>query len=100
MDSTIYATAKWAGERHCQALGQRANGSTTFACIRIGWCQPGENRPDTLSAAGTPTQAQGEQQESPTDRWYKSMWLSIETSVSSFIGRPKQTAALGQTELS
>lgn len=76
MDSTIYATAKWAGERHCQALGQRANGSTTFACIRIGWCQPGENRPDTLSAAGTPTQAQGEQQESPTDRWYKSMWLS------------------------
>ncbi len=76
MDSTVYATAKWAGERHCQALGQRAEGSTTFACVRIGWCQPGANRPDTLSAAGTPTQANSGQQESPTDRWYKSMWLS------------------------
>ena len=76
MDSTIYATAKWAGERHCQALGRRANGLTTFACVRIGWCQPGANCPDTLSAAGTPTQAHGGQQESSTDRWYKRMWLS------------------------
>ncbi len=76
MDSTVYATAKWAGERHCQALGRRSNGSTTFACVRIGWCQPGANRPKTLSAAGTPTQAHGEQGQSTTDRWYKSMWLS------------------------
>lgn len=76
MDSTVYATAKWAGERHCQALAQRANGSTTFACVRIGWCQPGENRPDTLSAAGTPTQTHDERQENNADRWYKSMWLS------------------------
>jgi len=76
MDSTVYATAKWAGERLCQALGQRAGGETSFACVRIGWCQPGENSPRTLSAAGTPTQAGGDGEESETDKWYKGMWLS------------------------
>jgi nucleoside-diphosphate-sugar epimerase len=76
MDSTVYATAKWAGERLCQALGQRAGGETSFACVRIGWCQPGENNPRTLSAAGTPTQAGSGGEESETDAWYKGMWLS------------------------
>lgn len=76
MDSTIYATAKWAGERLCKALGQRAGGATSFVCVRIGWCQPGENSPKTLSAAGTPTQANTGSEESETDKWYKGMWLS------------------------
>jgi nucleoside-diphosphate-sugar epimerase len=75
MDSTIYATAKFAGERQCRTLGQK--GDTSFVCVRIGWCQPGENLPGTLSAAGTPTQ-----QSDPdpgldqTNRWFKEMWLS------------------------
>jgi nucleoside-diphosphate-sugar epimerase len=82
MDSTVYAVAKNAGERLCRALGARAQGQTTFACIRIGWCQPGDNSPKTLSAAGTPTQSGGPPQGVDPDEycraddWYKQMWLS------------------------
>ena len=57
-------------------LGQRSGDRTSFACVRIGWCQPGENLPATLSAAGTPTQAGGGGEENETDRWFKGMWLS------------------------
>ena len=58
MDSTVYAVAKFAGERLCKALG--AGGQTTFVCVRIGWCQPGANRPETLS----------------DNTWFRTMWLS------------------------
>lgn len=81
MDSTAYATAKLMGERVCKEAGVRAAGTTTFASIRIGWCQPGENLPATLSAAGTPTQSgTNENANDPAheraDRWFKEMWLS------------------------
>lgn len=81
MDSTPYATSKLMGERVCKATAVRAAGRTTFACVRIGWCQPGENLPATLSAAGTPTQAGGSAAPvdaawARADRWYKEMWLS------------------------
>ncbi len=79
MDSTVYATAKSSGERVCHALAQRAAGRTAFVCIRVGWCQPGENLPSTLSAAGTPTQAtpSSDQPDSnPAEQWFKNMWLS------------------------
>ena len=81
MDSTPYATAKLMGERVCRAAALRAGGRTTFVCIRIGWCQPGENLPSTLSAAGTPTQQskKGEVNDEVfvrADQWWKKMWLS------------------------
>ncbi len=79
LDSTPYATAKFAGERVCRGLGAQGNG-TDYVCVRIGWCQPGENSKATLSAAGTPTQAGGTGQSNAeieaTDRWFKGMWLS------------------------
>ncbi|MEZ4683837.1 MAG: NAD(P)-dependent oxidoreductase [Caldilineaceae bacterium] len=80
MDATAYATAKLMGERVCHDAAVRAGGKTTFACIRIGWCQPGENLPSTLSAAGTPTQSGGtgtaDEAIQRADRWFKEMWLS------------------------
>ena len=81
MDSTIYAVAKSSGERVCHALARKPGGNTEFVCTRIGWCQPGDNHPATLSSAGTPTQdssaSAGEDLESArNDRWFKSMWLS------------------------
>jgi len=79
MDSTVYAVAKSSGERACHALATKAGGRTTFVCVRIGWCQPGENRPSTLSAAGTPTQSSGStdvEQLDATERWFRNMWLS------------------------
>ena len=79
MDSTPYASAKFAGERVCRGLGSKQNG-TDFVAIRIGWCQPGRNERSTLSAAGTPTQGRGEDAQDAdleaTDRWFKGMWLS------------------------
>ena len=79
MDSTVYAVAKSCGERLCHALALRSEGRTSFVCIRVGWCQPGDNQPATLSAAGTPTQSI-----QPTDdeewvvanQWFRNMWLS------------------------
>ncbi|MEZ4833620.1 MAG: NAD(P)-dependent oxidoreductase [Caldilineaceae bacterium] len=83
MDSTPYATAKFAGERLCRSLAERGEGQTTFVAIRIGWCQPGENRPETLSASGSPTLELGTLPPDldPTDfdrsdRWFRGMWLS------------------------
>ena len=79
LDSTPYASAKFAGERVCHGLAAQDSG-TDYVCVRIGWCQPGENEPETLSAAGTPTQAEseesGDSEVAATDRWFKEMWLS------------------------
>jgi len=82
MDSTPYATAKLMGERVCKEAALRAAGATTFVCVRIGWCQPGENLPTTLSAAGTPTQAgtlaggDDNRDLARAEQWFKGMWLS------------------------
>lgn len=75
MDSTVYAIAKFAGERLCKTLSHKSD--TRFVCVRIGWCQPGENLPTTLSAAGTPTQnSDPDPNLEQTNRWFKEMWLS------------------------
>ncbi len=83
MDSTAYATAKFAGERACRSLAESSNGATTFVAIRIGWCQPGPNRPDTLSASGSPTLKVGALPPGldaadfeRSERWFREMWLS------------------------
>ncbi len=78
VDSTIYAVAKFAGERLCKTLGKRTDGQTSFVCVRIGWCQPGENCPNTLSAAGTPTETSdaSNPELEHTNHWFRTMWLS------------------------
>ena len=83
LDATAYSTTKMVGERICQALGAQTNGSTTFVSVRIGWCQPGANRPETLNATGEP-RAQNGDADSHSDpegyrraeRWFRLMWLS------------------------
>ena len=82
MDSTPYAVAKFAGERMCHLLGLQTAGKTRFVCIRVGWCQPGENKPATLSATGSPTLQGGTgpgldaETQARAERWFKGMWLS------------------------
>ncbi len=72
LDSTAYAAAKLMGERLCAVRA----GPFTAVSVRIGWCQPGANTPDTLSAAGTPKLA-GEVAAPERDaRWFQDMWLS------------------------
>ena len=81
IDSTGYATVKLAGERTCRAVSEASNGRITSVSVRIGWCQPGENHPSTLSAAGSITIERAEEEAKDTslertDRWFQEMWLS------------------------
>jgi nucleoside-diphosphate-sugar epimerase len=76
IDSTAYAAAKLMGER---ALTVKAEtGAFTAVLLRIGWCQPGENSPQTISAAGTPKSSliETDPERDHDLRWFKAMWLS------------------------
>lgn len=89
-DGKAYAAAKLAGERLAMSLANLYAETTTFVVLRIGWCQPGENLPSTLSAAGSPpeflldvnptTNIEEEEEAAENDKkdefWYKRMWLS------------------------
>lgn len=85
-DAMGYASAKLAGERLAMTLANMYSNTTSFVVLRIGWCQPGENKPSTLSAAGSPPeflkssedasaieQSAGDQNDQV---WFKQMWLS------------------------
>lgn len=83
-DATPYAVAKWGGEKLCHSS---ATEGFEIIAIRIGWCQPGDNLPATLSATGTPTIALGEpfgevstvdgyDNELQIEQWFRLMWLS------------------------
>ncbi len=83
LDATAYSTTKMVSERICRALGARADGSTSFVSVRIGWCQPGENRSETLNASGDPGAESGGAGCHPdpegyrrAQRWFRLMWLS------------------------
>ncbi|KAL7460207.1 hypothetical protein ACHAXS_000668 [Conticribra weissflogii] len=95
-DAKAYAAAKLAGERLAMTLGGMYGDRTTFVVLRIGWCQPGENSPETLSAKGSPPEflldgdgdcsegggggGGGGGEMSDGDKrdelWFKRMWLS------------------------
>lgn len=81
IDSTGYATVKLAGERVCRSVSEASNGRITSVSVRVGWCQPGENHPSTLSAAGSITIERADEGAidpslAETDRWFQQMWLS------------------------
>ena len=65
-DATPYAAAKLAGESMLRAAVASQPGFSGVA-LRIGWCQPGENLPDTMSVTGTPTIS--EEGEGPTGQY-------------------------------
>eukprot|EP01065_Artemidia_motanka_P017783 TRINITY_DN21195_c1_g1_i1.p1 TRINITY_DN21195_c1_g1~~TRINITY_DN21195_c1_g1_i1.p1 ORF type:complete len:310 (+),score=62.89 TRINITY_DN21195_c1_g1_i1:67-930(+) len=82
-DGGPYAVAKMAGE----SLFKAASGATAVQVIvvRIGWCQPGDNSPATITASGQPPGHDGVAVKSSDDddpdalqRWFLQMWLSNE----------------------
>eukprot|EP00573_Skeletonema_grethae_P002466 CAMPEP_0201691724 /NCGR_PEP_ID=MMETSP0578-20130828/4816_1 /ASSEMBLY_ACC=CAM_ASM_000663 /TAXON_ID=267565 /ORGANISM="Skeletonema grethea, Strain CCMP 1804" /LENGTH=331 /DNA_ID=CAMNT_0048176981 /DNA_START=24 /DNA_END=1019 /DNA_ORIENTATION=- len=88
-DAKAYAAAKLAGERMAMTLGSIYGDTTSFVVLRIGWCQPGENLPDTLCAAGSPPEFLLEAEDGSANNnagmsegdakdevWFKQMWLS------------------------
>lgn len=53
VDATAYAASKLLGERLCAAAAEASGGALTTVSVRIGWCQLGDNRAVTISAAGS-----------------------------------------------
>ena len=72
LNSAAYASAKLMGERLCTARA----GPFTSVSVRIGWCQPGVNMPDTLSATGKPKSVGAIDGGDRDLRWFQDMWLS------------------------
>jgi nucleoside-diphosphate-sugar epimerase len=79
IDSTAYGASKATGERLCRVLAAASGGNPTFVCIRIGWCQHGENTPDRIAISwdqDRPPQETDPASWSSDLRWFKEMWLS------------------------
>jgi hypothetical protein len=83
MNATAYAVPKLAGERMCRTLARRSAGRCTAVSLRIGWVQVGENVPETLSAAGTPSmepvrgaEAAADPEVVRAEQWFRELWLS------------------------
>ena len=77
-NSIAYAVAKFAGERACREAALDSDGALSTVAIRIGWCQPGDNRPETISATGfiEPVNAERDAEGERDLRWFRNMWLS------------------------
>ncbi|MEE1613506.1 NAD-dependent epimerase/dehydratase family protein [Microvirga sp. CF3016] len=77
LQGTAYAASKLMGERACLAEAHRSRGALTAICVRIGWCQPGENRPETINTSGLPGEETSTGPDTERDlRWFRNMWLS------------------------
>jgi nucleoside-diphosphate-sugar epimerase len=77
VDAQAYAVAKLMGERLFTAKAQLAGGALTAVSVRIGWCQPGNNDPETINAAGVPRADLVSVGEDERDlNWFRNMWLS------------------------
>ncbi|WP_201842245.1 NAD-dependent epimerase/dehydratase family protein [Microvirga zambiensis] len=78
-DSTPYATAKLMGERFTSDIARQSEGRLTGISVRIGWAQPGENLPRTISHAGSVIGGIPEAKDDAARRdlrWFRNMWLS------------------------
>ncbi|MCP8940332.1 NAD(P)-dependent oxidoreductase [Alsobacter sp. SYSU M60028] len=77
LDGVAYGATKLLGESAFGVAAERSGGRTTSVSLRIGWCQAGENRAETINAAGGGA-SPGE--ETPSYRralrWFRNMWLS------------------------
>jgi nucleoside-diphosphate-sugar epimerase len=74
-----YAVSKLMSERLCVAAAGLSGGALTAVAVRIGWCQPGENRPETINATGIGTDGAPAEHDPLHARdlaWFRHMWLS------------------------
>ncbi len=74
-----YALTKLIGERICRERAMGSNGRLSAVAVRIGWCQPGDNRPETLNATGVSGAMSADETDAEAARdlaWFRNMWLS------------------------
>ena len=74
LSATAYGASKLLGERALLARAAGSGGRLTGVATRIGWCQKGENRPQTIST-GDPA-VQDRQSYARDLTWFRNMWLS------------------------
>lgn len=78
-DSTIYASGKLMTESLIRSFTSLRPDFSAIA-VRIGWVQPGENIPNTISISGDPKYGTVGEPDNEADqltlRWFQSMWLS------------------------
>ena len=78
-DEPAYAAAKLMGERLLLAVAGAPKSKVTGVALRIGWCQPGENQPRTISGDGMPVDTDAKPVTGDALRdltWFRNMWLS------------------------
>lgn len=77
-DGIAYGATKLLGEHACSIAAETSGGRLTSVSVRIGWCQGGENRPETISAEGGAKDrgAVDPAEEARALRWFRNMWLS------------------------
>jgi nucleoside-diphosphate-sugar epimerase len=78
-DEPAYAAAKLMGERLLLAVAGAPKSKVTGVALRIGWCQPGENHPRTISGDGLPVDTDAKPVTGDALRdltWFRNMWLS------------------------
>ena len=77
---TAYGSSKLYGEALAASKAVASGGKLTAVCVRIGWCQRGENNPATINAIASrasPKEIVIANREYPRDlAWFLGMWLS------------------------
>lgn len=78
LDATPYAASHLAREWLLKSLAEQHAGRLEAVIVRVGWNQPGENLPTTLSASGVPDVEDAEQDPEAelNAHWFRTMWLS------------------------
>ncbi len=78
VDATAYASVRLMGEQACAHFTQAYGTGLTAVSLRIGWCQVGENRPESISSTGLPDRGEDAEdaQVAHDTKWFRNMWLS------------------------
>jgi nucleoside-diphosphate-sugar epimerase len=77
IEDCAYAAAKLMGERAAACAARMSGGALTSVSVRIGWVQPGANRPETINPTGVASVDAGPSREDGHDlTWFRNMWLS------------------------
>ena len=78
-DSTPYAVAKLMNERICSNWALTSGGKVAAVSVRIGWCRPGENKPEEITLEAMPgasLKATADAESARDLKWARDMWLS------------------------
>lgn len=86
-DPQAYGASKLMGERAMLAVAAGLNSRLTGVAVRVGWCLPGENNPESILAPMGPAEAV-----TSDLAWSRNMWLSNRDLAGIFVAAIKSNA--------